>query len=135
MIHNRLKFTSQLISPRGWMVRSFGLAFESTGFRSQLREDTVEPHWWVLIERNRSVSGDYIDICISVCVYIYISFYKCLMAGMLICDCWFHAVLLRQSSGGEIYLKNNIHLFIIIIYSSEFFTSAWADGLSLEFEW
>ena len=30
MIHNRLKFTSQLISPRGWMVRSFGLAFEST---------------------------------------------------------------------------------------------------------
>ena len=30
VIHNHLKFTSQLMAPRGWMVRSFGLAFEST---------------------------------------------------------------------------------------------------------
>ena len=41
VIHNRLKFTSQLMAPRGYMVRGFGLAFESTGFRSQLREATV----------------------------------------------------------------------------------------------
>ena len=30
MIHNRLKFASQLMAPRGWIVRGFGLAFEST---------------------------------------------------------------------------------------------------------
>ena len=28
-----------------------------------------------------------------------------------------------------------IIIIIIIIYSLEFFTSVWADGLSLEFEW
>ena len=50
-----------------YMVRSFGLTFESTGFRSQLREDTVYPHWWVLIERNRSVCG---------WLYIYIYIYS-----------------------------------------------------------
>ena len=57
------------------MVRSFGLAFESTGFRSQLRGDTIWPHWWVLIERNRSVCG---------WLYIYIYIYTCVCATIFI---------------------------------------------------
>ena len=33
-------------------------------------------------------------------VYIYIySFYLCLIVWMLICECWFYAVLLREVSG------------------------------------
>ena len=38
---NKLIYISQLMAPLGWMVRGFGLAFESPGFRSQLREATV----------------------------------------------------------------------------------------------
>ena len=35
---------------------------------------------------------------------MYISFYIYLIAGMLICDHWFHALLLRQSSCTESFL-------------------------------
>ena len=44
------------------MVRNFGLTFESTGFRSQLREDTVE----TLMSSDRTK-----QICLWMTIYIY----------------------------------------------------------------
>ena len=77
------------------MVRSFGLAFESTGFRSQLRVDTVLPHWWVLIERNRSVCG---WLLWYIYIYIYIYIYMCVCVCVCVCVCKSHNFIIEESS-------------------------------------
>ena len=70
MIHNRLKFTSLLLVPRGWSVESWigvwvnGVSLPVTGSKY------VSPHWGVLIERNRSVCG-WLYIYISIRMHIY----------------------------------------------------------------
>ena len=58
MIHKRLNFLRLRYFPHGWLVES--LAFESTGFRSQLRDSSLSSHteeFW-LIETDLSVDDN-----------------------------------------------------------------------------
>ena len=77
MIHNCLKFTSQLMAPRGWMVRSFGLAFESARVSISATGNYCLA---TLMSSDRTK-----QICQWMTIYIYINIYVCVCVCVCVC--------------------------------------------------
>ena len=90
-------------------------------------------------------------VCVCVCAYVFMWLYMLTYVHSYtharVDVCWWRGCHNSQ----QLFIKVNfiqnqiyqdfiisiirIHIIVIIIYSLEFFTSAIADGLSLEFEW
>ena len=71
MIHNRLKFTSQLIAARGWMVRGFDLGFKSN------RVSIPAMGSYCLATLMSSDRTKQICLWMTIYIYIYIYIYVC----------------------------------------------------------
>ena len=87
MIHNRLKFTSQLIAARGWMVRGFDLAFESNRV-SILAMSSYCLATLMSSDRTKQIClwmtiYTYIWIYIYIYIYIYIFTYRPVVISFL----------------------------------------------------